>query len=138
MKKTFTRMLLLLLAFATITPPVFSASLALPSSTQPYPSTVQAAITAFNSLPAKEKKERFKAVKKAVKQFKADKRAGKEPIASTVVQVIFAILIPPLGVFLHEGEINSRFWIDLLLTLLFYVPGMIYALVVVLGSTGKQ
>ena len=138
MKKTFTRLLLLLLAFATLMPAAFPASLALPAGNDPNPATVQAAIAAFKSLPAKEKKERFKAVKKAIKQFKADKKAGKEPIASTLVQVIFAILIPPLGVFLHEGVINSRFWIDLLLTLLFYVPGMIYALVVVLGSTPKQ
>lgn len=137
MKKTFTRMLLLLLALATVTPPVFSASLALPSTNGPDPATVQAAIAAFKSLPAKEKKERFKAVKKVIKQFKADKKAGKEPIASTAVQVIFAILIPPIGVLLHEGTVNSKFWIDLLLTLLFYIPGLIYALIVVLGTTSK-
>jgi len=136
MKKTFTRMLLLLLAFATVMP-AFSASLALPASNDPTPANVKDALTAFKNLPAKEKKARFKAAKKALRQFKADKMAGKEPIASTVVQVIFAILIPPLGVFLHEGVINSRFWIDLLLTLLFYVPGMIYALVVVLGTPSK-
>ena len=137
MKKIFTPLLLLMVAFALITPATFAASLPSPAATTPDPATVKAAMTEFNSLPAKEKRQRFKEVKKAIKQFKADKRAGKEPVASTVVQVIFAILIPPLGVYLHEGEINSRFWIDLLLTLLFYLPGMIYALVVVLGSTGK-
>jgi uncharacterized membrane protein YqaE (UPF0057 family) len=137
MKQMFTRVLLLLLACATIMP-AYSASLPLlPASTEPAPANVKDAVAAFKSLPAKEKKERLKEVKKAMKQFKADKKAGKEPLASTVVQVIFAILIPPLGVFLHEGAINSKFWIDLLLTLLFYVPGMIYALIVVLGTESK-
>jgi uncharacterized membrane protein YqaE (UPF0057 family) len=48
-----------------------------------------------------------------------------------VVIVIFAIIIPPLGVGLMYG-INNYFWIDLILTLLFFFPGMIFALVVVL------
>ena len=48
--------------------------------------------------------------------------------------IILAILIPPLGVFLHQGEINKKFWISLLLTLLFFVPGAIYSVLVVLGE----
>ena len=48
--------------------------------------------------------------------------------------LIYAILLPPLGVYLHEGEVNTRFWISLLLTLLFFIPGVIYALIVVLGD----
>ncbi|HTB32954.1 MAG TPA: YqaE/Pmp3 family membrane protein [Bacteroidia bacterium] len=50
---------------------------------------------------------------------------------SMVVIVLCAIFIPPLGVALMYG-IHSYFWIDLLLTLLFFIPGMIFALVVVL------
>ncbi len=138
MKKMFTRMLVLVLAFATIAPSTFAASLPKPVSTNPDPAFVKAAIASFNSLPSKEKRARIKEVKKAVKQFKADKKAGKEPVASTIVQVIFAILLPPLGVYLHEGALNGRFWIDLLLTLLFFIPGMIYALIVVLGDAPKR
>lgn len=52
---------------------------------------------------------------------------------STVLLVILAILIPPLAVGLYEG-ITTRFWIDLLLTLLFFIPGMVYALLIVLGA----
>jgi len=48
-----------------------------------------------------------------------------------VVIVLCAIFIPPLGVGLMYG-INSYFWIDLILTLLFFFPGMIFALIVVL------
>jgi uncharacterized membrane protein YqaE (UPF0057 family)/outer membrane biosynthesis protein TonB len=49
-----------------------------------------------------------------------------------LLAIIFAILIPPLGVAIYEG-ITTRFWISLLLTILFFVPGMIYALLVVCG-----
>jgi uncharacterized membrane protein YqaE (UPF0057 family) len=45
--------------------------------------------------------------------------------------VVCAIFIPPLGVALMYG-INNYFWIDLILTLLFFFPGMIFALIVVL------
>jgi len=48
-----------------------------------------------------------------------------------LVIVLCAIFIPPLGVGLMYG-INSYFWIDLILTLLFFFPGMIFALIVVL------
>ncbi len=53
--------------------------------------------------------------------------------ASTILLIILAILIPPLAVGLYEG-ITNRFWISLLLTLLFFLPGMIYALLIVTGT----
>ncbi|MBA2498147.1 MAG: YqaE/Pmp3 family membrane protein [Chitinophagaceae bacterium] len=56
------------------------------------------------------------------------------PSTNTLLLVILAILLPPLAVYLHQGEINSKFWIALLLTLLFWIPGIIYALVVILGG----
>lgn len=37
-----------------------------------------------------------------------------------------AIFLPPLGVFLQEG-IGTQFWINILLTLLGYIPGIIHA-----------
>jgi uncharacterized membrane protein YqaE (UPF0057 family) len=46
-----------------------------------------------------------------------------------VGQVIAAILLPPLGVFLGEG-VSRNFWIDLALTCFGYLPGIIFALVV--------
>lgn len=51
---------------------------------------------------------------------------------STLLLVIIAFLLPPLAVFLHQGEINENFWINLLLTLLFYIPGLIHALILIL------
>lgn len=79
-------------------------------------------------------KERLASMSKAeTKEFKREvKKALRESNATTnVVEIILAILLPPLGVYLHEGDINSRFWISLLLTLLFFIPGVIYALLVV-------
>ncbi|WOH09600.1 hypothetical protein DCAR_0729058 [Daucus carota subsp. sativus] len=49
--------------------------------------------------------------------------------AATVVEIILAILLPPLGVFLRFG-CQVEFWICLLLTFLGYIPGILYALYV--------
>lgn len=43
------------------------------------------------------------------------------------IHVIAAILLPPLGVFLKEGASN-HFIINIVLCLLFWVPGIIHAL----------
>lgn len=48
-----------------------------------------------------------------------------------VLLVIVTILLPPLGVFLHSG-ITNDFWINLVLTLLGYIPGIIHGLWVLL------
>lgn len=45
--------------------------------------------------------------------------------------IILAILLPPLAVFLKDG-IKKHFWINIILCLFFYVPGIIHALWVVL------
>jgi len=38
-----------------------------------------------------------------------------------------AILLPPLGVFLQVG-IGLHFWLNILLTLLGYIPGLVHAI----------
>jgi len=45
----------------------------------------------------------------------------------TLLLVIIAIILPPLAVLLVDS-LNGPFWLDILLTLLFYIPGLIYAL----------
>jgi uncharacterized membrane protein YqaE (UPF0057 family) len=47
-----------------------------------------------------------------------------------VLRILLAILLPPLGVFLQVG-IGLQFWINILLTLLGYVPGIIHAIWVI-------
>jgi uncharacterized membrane protein YqaE (UPF0057 family) len=95
---------------------------------------VKAAMEQFNSLSKSEKKQKFKEVKKQLRELKAEKKANSAATTNTALLVILAILLPPLAVFLHQGEINTKFWISLLLTLLFFLPGVIYALLVVLGE----
>ena len=95
---------------------------------------VSDAMAEFKHLSRKERKDRIKEAKKEIKQFKADKKNNAEPSTNTLLLVILAILIPPLAVYLHQGEINGKFWLDLILTLLFYIPGLVYALIVILGN----
>lgn len=136
MKKLYSR-LVLALALVMFASTSFAVSLpassAIPAKEDPQ-TVAKAALNEFRNLSHKERKERIKEAKKALKALKAESRAKREPVASTAVQVIVAILLPPLGMYLHEGEINNRFWISLLLTLLFYLPGLIYTLVIILGD----
>jgi uncharacterized membrane protein YqaE (UPF0057 family) len=48
-----------------------------------------------------------------------------------IIRIILAILLPPLGVFLQVG-IGLHFWINILLTLLGYIPGIIHAIYIIL------
>lgn len=43
-----------------------------------------------------------------------------------VVRILCALLLPPLGVFLQVG-LTGQFWLNVLLTILGYVPGIIHA-----------
>ncbi len=96
--------------------------------------SVKDALKEFKNITRSERKERIKAVKAALKEYKANKNAGNEPSTNQLLMIILAILLPPLAVYLHEGEVNTKFWISLLLTLLFWLPGVIYALLVVLDE----
>ena len=50
-----------------------------------------------------------------------------------VIRLIFSVIIPPVGVLLKRG-LGGSFILSIILTLLGYVPGLIYAFVVVLGD----
>lgn len=43
-----------------------------------------------------------------------------------ILRIILAILLPPLGVFFQVG-LGLHFWLNILLTLFGYVPGIIHA-----------
>jgi uncharacterized membrane protein YqaE (UPF0057 family) len=51
---------------------------------------------------------------------------NKPVIIGKIILLIIAFFIPPLGVALYDG-IHWPFWINLLLTLLLWLPGMIHA-----------
>lgn len=71
-------------------------------------------------------------LKKIKNQMKSEKSAASDD--RTILLVILSILLPPLAVYLHQDAINTKFWISVILTLLFWFPGVIYALLVVLGA----
>ena len=50
--------------------------------------------------------------------------------SADLLRVLLSILLPPLGVFLEEG-IGTQFWINLLLTLMGYIPGLVHAIWIV-------
>ena len=55
----------------------------------------------------------------------------------TIILIILAILLPPLTVFLMSG-FSKDFWINLILTVFFWVPGVVHAIfLVVTRSEGK-
>ena len=47
-----------------------------------------------------------------------------------ILRIILSIIIPPVGVFLQVG-IGLQFWLNILLTLLGYFPGLIHAIWVI-------
>ncbi|MDB5624049.1 MAG: proteolipid rane potential modulator family protein [Devosia sp.] len=48
-----------------------------------------------------------------------------------ILRIILSVIIPPVGVFLEVG-IGLQFWLNILLTLLGYFPGLIHAIWVIL------
>lgn len=141
MKKLNTRILAFaLIALTTISSPVLATTVtepvpvSVPGSTEPTPAELKAAMESFRSLPRKERKDRIKDAKKMLKDYRADKRAGRAAETDQVLLAILAILLPPLAVYLKEGEVNSKFWLSLILTLLFWIPGVVYALLVVFDA----
>ncbi len=46
---------------------------------------------------------------------------------TVITLVILAVLLPPLGVFLQVG-LGLHFWLNILLTLLGYIPGIVHAI----------
>lgn len=65
-------------------------------------------------------------IKKEIKAGLKEVKQGATEV-NTLLLVIIAILLPPVAVALVDG-ITGPFWLSILLTLLFYVPGLIYAL----------
>lgn len=45
---------------------------------------------------------------------------------ANLLRIVLAILLPPVGVFLKVG-LGAQFWINILLTLLGYIPGIVHA-----------
>jgi uncharacterized membrane protein YqaE (UPF0057 family) len=63
----------------------------------------------------------------SVRLMRAD-QSGVVPM--DIIRIIIAILLPPLGVFLQVGFAGA-FWLNILLTLLGYFPGVIHAVYII-------
>jgi uncharacterized membrane protein YqaE (UPF0057 family) len=144
MKKIITCLSLLLMILSTILP-VHAATVTEPvpaTSSKPGApdkATVSAAIKEFKDLSRKDRKARIKEAKKAFKEYRANKKMRDDGDVELLLLVILAILLPPLAVWLKEGEINVKFWISLVLSLLVFLLwplwliAVAYALLVVFG-----
>jgi len=53
-----------------------------------------------------------------------------------ILRIVLAIFLPPLAVFLTVGLV-LHFWINILLTILGVIPGMIHALWVIVKKKEK-
>ncbi len=53
-----------------------------------------------------------------------------------LIRVLLSILLPPVGVFLQVG-IGLHFWLNIILTLMGYVPGLVHAIWVI-ARVGPQ
>lgn len=67
-------------------------------------------------------------------QYNHAEKSASSLRVNEIVLAILAIFIPPLAVFLFEDSITANFWVDLLLTLLFWLPGMIFAFLVIFAG----
>lgn len=46
------------------------------------------------------------------------------------IRIILSVIIPPLGVFLQVG-FGKHFWLNILLTILGYIPGVVHAVYII-------
>ena len=102
------------------------------STVAPTSSEINKAIGSFHELSKKKQKERLKLAKETAKKMKSDSGKFAAADESTILLAILAILLPPLAVYLKEGDLTTNFWLSVILSLLFWFPGVIFALLVVL------
>ncbi|KAG6480225.1 low temperature-induced protein lt101.2-like [Zingiber officinale] len=50
------------------------------------------------------------------------------------LEILCAIILPPLGVFFRYGCCKMEFWLCVVLTILGYIPGIIYAIYVIVTN----
>ncbi len=53
-----------------------------------------------------------------------------------IIRIVLAIFIPPVAAFLTVG-IGLHFWLNLILTLFFFIPGSIHAIWLVVKNKGS-
>jgi len=133
MKKILTVLFLFFLSFSTVFATNADQEITSPND-RPEVKVRQAMEDYKSSMNDLTKKERKLQKKETRKQLKQAIKDNKGSDTNTLLLVIVAILLPPLAMLIYDGGLTTRFWISLLLTLLFYLPGLIYTLVTILGG----
>ncbi|MFM2375981.1 MAG: hypothetical protein RLZZ165_1078 [Bacteroidota bacterium] len=87
---------------------------------------------------AAHKKEVRRHLKEAIQNYR-DARQKMRPEAplddsSMLLYVVLAVLLPPLAVYLYTKKVGIDFWICLILTILGWLPGIVWALYVILAK----
>ncbi len=54
-----------------------------------------------------------------------------------ILRIVLAIFLPPVAAFLTVG-IGLHFWLNIILTLFFFIPGVIHALWLVVKKAEKK
>ena len=55
----------------------------------------------------------------------------------SILRILLSALLPPVGVFLTVG-VGGAFWLNILLTILGYIPGVIHAIWVIAKADGGR
>ncbi len=119
----------LIFAATLYTAPIHESSHRL--SNEPSPAEVHDAIRSWKLLTGKEKREKMRTVRHALRAYRAPTGTGHQRAMKEPLLIIIAILLPPLAIYLLEGEIRKCFWISIVLTLLCWIPGVVYAIVII-------
>ena len=53
-----------------------------------------------------------------------------DSVGGDVLRILLAVLLPPLGVFLEVG-LTKHFWINVILTIIGFLPGIIHAVYII-------
>ncbi|WP_296461532.1 YqaE/Pmp3 family membrane protein [Rubinisphaera sp.] len=59
-----------------------------------------------------------------------DTMTTRDSTLGDVLKILLSVVLPPVGVFLEVG-LGKHFWINILLTLLGYFPGIIHAVYII-------
>jgi uncharacterized membrane protein YqaE (UPF0057 family) len=63
-------------------------------------------------------------------EYRVERPRRSDSLVGDVLKVLLAVLLPPLGVFFEVG-LGKHFWINVVLTILGYFPGVIHAVWVI-------
>lgn len=54
----------------------------------------------------------------------------KDSFLGDFIRIVLSVILPPLGVFLEVG-LGKHFWLNIILTLLGFIPGIIHAVYII-------